>query len=124
MVNSNVCYISIVYHCIWDACMNLKNHIMNIKTVDNFSSTYILPSFCDKFYDKFWTELIKWLYFPISSWRLSSVCFQVLLTRMTSSNGNIFRVPGHLCREFTDPGEFPAQRSVTRSFDFFLSVSE
>ena len=36
---------------------------------------------------------------------------------MTSSNGNIFRVTGHLCGEFTGPGEFPAQRPVTRSFD-------
>ena len=39
---------------------------------------------------------------------------------MTSSNGNIFRVTGHLCGEFTGPGEFPAQRPVTRSFVFSL----
>ena len=26
---------------------------------------------------------------------------------MTSSNGNIVRVTGHLCRKFTGPGEFP-----------------
>ena len=36
---------------------------------------------------------------------------------MTSSNGNIFRVTGPLCGEFTGPGEFSAQRPVTRSFD-------
>ena len=36
---------------------------------------------------------------------------------MTSSNGNIFRVTGPLCGEFTGPGEFPTQRPVTRSFD-------
>ena len=36
---------------------------------------------------------------------------------MTSSNGNIFRVTGPLCGEFTGPSEFPAQRSVTRNFD-------
>ena len=41
---------------------------------------------------------------------------------MTSSNGNFFRVSGHLCGDFTDPGEFPAQRPVTRSFDDFLSL--
>ena len=35
---------------------------------------------------------------------------------MTSSNGNIFRVTGPLCGEFTGPGEFPTQRPVTRSF--------
>ena len=36
---------------------------------------------------------------------------------MTSSNGNTFRVTGLLCGEFTGPGEFPAQRPVTQSFD-------
>ena len=39
---------------------------------------------------------------------------------MTSSNGNIFRVTGPLCGEFTGTGEFPAQRPVTRSFDVFF----
>ena len=39
---------------------------------------------------------------------------------MTSSNGNIFRVIGPLCGEFTGPGEFPTQRPVTRSFDVFF----
>ena len=39
---------------------------------------------------------------------------------MTSSNGNILRVTGPLCGEFTSPGEIPAQRPVTRSFDVFL----
>ena len=38
---------------------------------------------------------------------------------MTSLNGNIFRVTGPLCEEFTGPGEFPTQRPVTRSFDVF-----
>ena len=37
---------------------------------------------------------------------------------MTSSNGQIFRVAGHLCGEFiVQNGEFPAQRPLTRSFD-------
>ena len=39
---------------------------------------------------------------------------------MTSSNGNIFRLTGHLCGEFTGPGEFPTQRPVTQSFDISL----
>ena len=34
----------------------------------------------------------------------------------TSSNGNIFRVTGHLC------GEFRTQRPVTRSFDVFFHL--
>ena len=37
---------------------------------------------------------------------------------MTSSNGNIFRITGHLC----GTGEFPAQRPVTRSFDVFFDL--
>ena len=41
---------------------------------------------------------------------------------MTSSNGNIFRVTGLLRGEFTGPGEFPAQRPVTRSFDVFFDL--
>ena len=39
---------------------------------------------------------------------------------MTSLNGNIFRVTGPLCGEFTGPGEFTAQRPVTRGFDVFF----
>ena len=41
---------------------------------------------------------------------------------ITSSNGNIFRVTGTLCGEFTGPGEFPTQRPVTRSFDVFFDL--
>ena len=41
---------------------------------------------------------------------------------MTSSNGNIFRVTGPLCGEFTGPGEFPTQRPVTRSFDVYFDL--
>ena len=48
------------------------------------------------------------------------LCMQVVLLKrfymMTSSNGNIFRVTGHLC------GEFPTQRPVTRSFDVFFDL--
>ena len=43
--------------------------------------------------------------------------YVISLRMMTSSNGNIFRVTGPLCGEFTGPGEFPTQRPVTRSFD-------
>ena len=38
---------------------------------------------------------------------------------MTSSTGNIFRVTGPLCNS---PGEFPAQRPVTQSFDVFFDL--
>ena len=41
---------------------------------------------------------------------------------MTSSNGNIFRVTGHLCGEFIGPRWIPAQSPVTRSFDVFFDL--
>ena len=41
---------------------------------------------------------------------------------MTSSNGNIVCVTVPLCGDFTGPGEFPAQRPVTRSFDVFFDL--
>ena len=46
----------------------------------------------------------------------------IFVVMMTSSNGNIFRVTGLLCGEFTGPGEFPSQRPVTRSFDVFFDL--
>ena len=51
--------------------------------------------------------------------------FQTVITShrmMTSSNGNLLRVTGHLSGEFTGPGEFPTQRPVTRSFDVFFDL--
>ena len=41
---------------------------------------------------------------------------------MTSSNGNIFHVSGHFCGNSPVPGEFPAQRPVTRSFNAFFDL--
>ena len=41
---------------------------------------------------------------------------------MTSWNGNIFSVTGHLCGNSPAPGEFPAQRPVTRGFDVFFDL--
>ena len=60
---------------------------------------------------------MKWVF--TTGLDLGAVCIMYM---MTSSNGNIFRVTGHLCGEFTGPGEFPAQRPVTRSFDIFFDL--
>ena len=46
----------------------------------------------------------------------------IFIVMMTSSNGNIFRVTGPLCGDFTGPGEFPTQRPATRSFDVFFDL--
>ena len=49
-------------------------------------------------------------------------CASVPVNMMTSSNGNIFRVTGPLCGEFTGPGDFPIQRPVTRSFGVLFDL--
>ena len=41
---------------------------------------------------------------------------------MTSSNGNIFRVTGYLCGEFTVPRWIPRTKPATRSFCVFFDV--
>ena len=41
-------------------------------------------------------------------------------TMLTSSHGNIFRVTGPLCGEFTGPVNSPHKGPVTRSFEFFI----
>ena len=61
-----------------------------------------------------WTNVDQVLWHHIASLRHNYI--------MTSSNGNIFRVTGPLCGEFTGPGEFPTQRPVTRSFDVFFDL--
>ena len=60
----------------------------------------------------FWRTWIHQAVFPLQS----------IPIMMTSSNGNIFRVTGPLCGEFTGRGEFPTQRPVTRSFGVFFDL--
>ena len=72
----------------------------------------------------------RWFEMPLCSlWRhcndeliASRVGVLSQFPMMTSSNGNIFRVTGPLCGEFTGPGEFPTQRPVTRSFDVLFDL--
>ena len=58
----------------------------------------------------------------IPTWFICHHASSAVHAMMTSSNGNIFRVTGPLCGEFTGPGEFPAQRPVTRSFGVFFHL--
>ena len=55
-------------------------------------------------------------------YKISNLCPASSKLMMTSSNGNIFRITCPLCREFTGPGELPAQRPVTQSFDVFFDL--
>ena len=61
-------------------------------------------------------------YFCMSCFAVHLISTLNIAIMMTSSNGNIFRVTGPLCGEFTGPGEFPTQRPVTRSFDVFFDL--
>ena len=55
--------------------------------------------------------------------QLQLIIVSKIRNMMTSTNGNIFRVTGHLYGEFTGPGEFPAKRPVTGSFDVIFDLS-
>ena len=71
-------------------------------------------------------SFVKWT--PVHQWPVNLLGIVSGVVRftdhsmMTSSNGNIYRVTGPLCGEFTGPGEFPAQKPVTRSFDVFFDL--
>ena len=54
--------------------------------------------------------------------KMAVVGYVLNKSMMTSSNGNIFRVTGPLCGEFTGPSEFPTQRPVTRSFNVYFDL--
>ena len=55
----------------------------------------------------------------ICDWKISSAkCFD----HDDVIKWNHFRVTGPLCGDLTGPGEFPAQRPVTRSFDVFFDL--
>ena len=85
------------------SCSARKNQVQNHPSLWTWSIVKIGPSFANvTTADLFWN---------VQSYNM-----------MTSSNGNIFRVTGHLCGEFTGPGEFPKQRPVTRSFDVFFDL--
>ena len=53
------------------------------------------------------------------SWKRTKAGRQAM---MTSSNGNIFRVTGHLCGEFTGHRWIPRTEPVTRRFDVLFDL--
>ena len=77
---------------------------------------------CDTFFVQKYVLSYQMNYFAASAQFLVQDKFKAFVSMMTSSNGNIFRVTGPLCGEFTGPGEFPTQRPVTRSFDVFFHL--
>ena len=65
-------------------------------------------------------------YFVVPWYSSFYQCFQVyFIEMMTSSNGNIFRVTGHLCGEFTGPRWIPRTKASDAELWCFLwSASE
>ena len=89
-----------------------------------FLTMYVLESFVVYYWTvnslNHWSDsLVNFIYVSAHK-HIPTGYSKIMYTRvqthmMTSSNGNIFRVTGHLCGDFT--GEFPTQRPMTRSFD-------
>ena len=66
---------------------------------------------------RFADDIFKYIFLNESVWISVKILLKSVPNMMTSSNGNMFRVTGHLSGEFTGPGELLAQRPMTRSFD-------
>ena len=72
-----------------------------------------------------WHIAIIWINVDSPSGESSDSVAKVLLNMMTSSNGNIFCVTGHLCGEFTGPRCIPRiKASDTEVWCFLWSVPE
>ena len=99
---------------IWIARKQEIDCNLTFRRLDNFGKEYG-SCWCPSFQ---WCQVISSREINLMKGRCSCLVYFM----MTSSNGNIFRVAGHLCGEFTCPGEFPAQRPVTRSFDVFFDL--
>ena len=94
----------------------VSNHYNHVCPVSTVNATNVMVCFV-----MIWHQSIEW-----HTWGYYVAVFRGHIVKniimMTSSNGNIFRVTGPLCGEFTGPGEFPAQRPVTLSFDVFYDL--
>ena len=68
-------------------------------------------------------KLSHYLYYPFCiTCNQATLPIKLTNVNMTSSNGDILRVTGPSCGEFTGTGEFPTQGSVTRSYDTFFEL--
>ena len=67
----------------------------------------------------------KWNMFYLEGSQIIEISHMIrvsLKSMMTTSNGNIFRITGPLCGEFTGDRCIPSQRPVTWTFDVFLDL--
>ena len=68
----------------------------------------------------FFCNLIKWVGTSLVV-QDEAAGAEVSLTMMTSSNGNIFRVTGTLCGEFTGDRRIPHMKASDAELWYFLS---
>ena len=111
-ISSNVCLRCSIFSSLSFQYMRLCNQLIYFfSDVLDTILLQVMLSCNRKFIRSFWIRRAT---------MVTTVWFTTFM--MTSSNGNIFRVTGPLCGEFTGPGEFPAQRPVTRSFDVYFDL--
>ena len=90
---------------------------LHCKSVFHWLSSY--PELC---WEVFWENVTWYVHLKLYPIIIIRDNVRIWNAMMTSSNGNIFRVTGPLCGEFTGTGEFPTQRPVTRSFDVYFDL--
>ena len=125
--------------CIWYVVCKMSAILSQPQCVNDSAWVIILGSVVSSFTFKRVRNMIFWFFFVLSifpsihttgivppmkyaqcEWFVVFWFYaysSCLLSMMTSSNGNIFRLTGHLC------GELPAQRPVTQSFDVLFDLN-
>ena len=92
--------------------MKWKMHVVSIYTAQNWIASFIF--FLISYYGGNLGDQ-KPGTFSIYGWETSR-------SMKTSSNGNISRVTGHLCGEFTGPRWIPRTKAMIRSFYVFFDL--
>ena len=95
----------------------INRHWNSSEFQGGFAKIGLTSSIKLKSIDRAWVDSIK-----ILICKCLAVTWIWLKVMMTSSNGSIFRAAGPLAGNSPDPGEFPSQRPVTRSFDVFFDL--
>ena len=125
-----------VHFCVAKLTCDLAGIILGVGSANESKRYYVTPPLIDRTHTENdpWSD-ISWyaihhhgkcgddMYIVVTSLgKGTRITMRLENIMMTSSNGNIFRVTGPLCGEFTGPGEFPTQRPVKRSFDVFFDL--
>ena len=113
-------YVIIILVCVCPYCASIISGIWIKSQTLSFGEILFAKSSAHWWYFVYLPVAAVCLLLPCITDTMGPVLFHWLM--MTSSNGNIFRVTGLLCGEFTGPGEFPTQRPVTQSFDVFFDL--